>query len=186
MQRRHILLLVIVIGVSLLLANHVWNRHNPDWIALYEQKLGQPIEELSEAPLVVRLEADGWDHVRITSVDLEDGTMLLIGLPAANQDSPEDIVESSVMLRLDDARERCQKALDPREYSWGWDGSVDEETTRFVIQATPWTPWKDVGDGIIRESLAISSPTDPYCELVFSDQWQLNVVQPVGVIEAAP
>ncbi|MBV9788152.1 MAG: hypothetical protein JOZ51_08265 [Chloroflexi bacterium] len=184
MHRRSTILLVIVIGVSLLMATNLWGRQaRPDWIALYEQKLGRPIEEIEEAPLIARLEADGWDDPRITKVRLKDGTMLLLGLPQDNPFSAKDIIENSVVLDVADAEQRCYEELEIRDFAGGWSGLDSEQTNTYVIRASSWLETTDETTG---ERTSISSPTDPYCELEFTYQWQLSVVKPVGVIAAVP
>lgn len=181
MRRSLILLLVITVGVSLLIAGKFWNRANVDWIALYEQKLGRPIEELSEAPLVARLEAEDWTQPGITIAGLKDGTTLLLGLPQAYRPSPEHIVEKTIVLDMEDAKQRCEESLEPKQYGWIWHSSVEEETNTFQINPVPVRSEEEIrlldSDPFRRES---------YCELEFVDKWQLNVVNPVGVIEAAP
>ena len=184
MHRRSIILLVVVIGVSLLMATNLWSRQaSPDWIALYEQKLGRPIKEIEEAPLIARLEADGWDDPRITSVDLKDGTMLLLGLPEAVAASPQRIVERTLVLDVDNAKQRCQDELEIKEYA-GLRYYLDpEETNTFLIYVARWTETTDETPG---HRTSTSSPTDPHCELEFTDQWWLNVVRPVSMTESVP
>lgn len=182
MHRRSIILLVVVMGISLLMATNLWSTQaSPDWIALYEQKLGRPIEEISEAPLMARLEADKWDDPRITSAHLKDGTTLLLGLPRDNPRSAEEIVESSVVLDLDAAQQRCEEQLEPNQYGWSWRSSVEEETNTFQINALPARS-KEEARRLYDDPLH----RDPYCELEFTDQWRLSMVKPVEVIEATP
>ncbi|HEY0604710.1 MAG TPA: hypothetical protein VGD58_17460 [Herpetosiphonaceae bacterium] len=178
MQRRHIILLVVGIGLALLIAKPLWYRYGVDWAALYEQKLGQPIKQINEAPLVAKLEAESWGPARITDAHLEDGSMLLLGLPSGRFFSSEDVVDQTVVLRLDDAKERCQEALGKEMNVWQWESSIDEATNRFVLWSASF-----VG---VPSRTAIDPSKEPHCELVFYDEWQLEIVHRIGVIGAAP
>ncbi|HEY0734696.1 MAG TPA: hypothetical protein VGD69_07295 [Herpetosiphonaceae bacterium] len=177
MQRRYIILLVIAIGVTLLIAEKVWNRYSVNWIALYEQKLGQPIEELNTTPLSFRLTEANRYQQRITTVKLKGGRTLLLGIPSTYKVLPESVVAGTVALELDDAKQRCEEALGKKMDTWS-QSTVDEVTTTFVL-------WP-LALNAVPEGTVIHTDKEPYCELVFSDQWRLNIVQPVGVIGAAP
>lgn len=70
----------------------------PDWQALYERSLGQPILDLNEAALNSAFQNAHGHLTRMSWAKLADGSTALLGLPAA-QNPPQRVVERTIVLR---------------------------------------------------------------------------------------
>jgi hypothetical protein len=149
----------------------------PDWEALYEDRLGAPIRELNEAALNSAYEDTHGNLTRMTWATLEDGSTVLLGLPAYGN-PPQEVTRRTVVLTQAEWRQACREAIGIAEaHGWGWSKASDAvgNTFEVYVQMTPLEP---------NESMVVPDPDQPYCEFVFLPEgWVLRVVERHGIIK---
>jgi hypothetical protein len=150
---------------------------NPDWIALYEQKLDRPIRELNEVPLDNSYEDTHGHLTRMTWATLEDGSTVLLGLPAYGN-PPQQVLQRTVVLTEQEWKQYCQQAIGAEEvHGWGWSKASDAVGNNFEVY--PQTTPMEAG-----EIVSIPEPDAPYCEFVFLPEgWELRVIESQGIIK---
>jgi hypothetical protein len=150
---------------------------DPDWIALYEAKLGQPIRDLNEAALNNPYEDTHGNLTRMTWATLADGSTVLLGLPAYGN-RPQQVIDRTVILTQAEWRQHCQRAIGAEAvHGWGWSKASDAVGNSFEVylQPVPLDPG---------EIVSIPDPDVPYCEFVFLPEgWELRVVERQGIIK---
>jgi hypothetical protein len=150
---------------------------NPDWTALYEEKLGRPIRELNETALNNAYEDTHGNLTRMTWATLEDNSTVLLGLPAYGN-PPQQVVERTVVLTQQEWQQYCQQAIGAAEvYGWGWSKASDAVGNTFEVYLQPDPLEPD-------EVSIIPSPDEPYCEFVFLPRgWELRIIESQGIIK---
>jgi len=174
---KYVLFLVLLPGMLMMAACEPLTAR-PDWPALYEQKLGEPIRELNETVLNSRFEDRHGNLTRVTWAQLADGTTALLGLPAFGN-PVEQVVERTVVLRQAQWRQLCQNAIGAEVHGWGWSMAADAVTNVFDVH--PSTQPLDPG-----ESVSIPDPAAAYCQFKFTPSgWELRIVQSQGIVAPA-
>jgi hypothetical protein len=135
----------------------------PDWEALYEERLGRTITELDDSTLGQEyLDPACGALTRVAWARLQDGSMVLLGLPPHGLDT-EEVVERTVVLSEQEWQDACRQALGEEEI-WGWE----------MNHAHP--------GNLIR--IHVNNQRDAYCEFAFLPEgWELRMVQSQGILK---
>jgi hypothetical protein len=135
----------------------------PDWKALYAERLGQPVMELDESTLGQEyLDPASGALTRAVWAKLNNGEMVLLGLPPHGLGT-EEIVERTVVLPQQEWQDACRQALGEEEI-WGWE----------MNHAHP-------GNSI---PIYVNNQRDAYCEFFFLPEgWELRTVQSQGILK---
>jgi hypothetical protein len=114
----------------------------------------------------------------MTWATLEDGSTVLLGLPA-HGNPPQQVIDRTVVLAQDEWRQHCQQALGFEEvHGWSWSKASDAVGNTFEVYAQP-TP---LDPGVV---VSLPDPAVPYCEFVFLPEgWELRVVESQGIIKS--
>lgn len=153
---------------------------DPDWEMLYEAELNQPIASLNETVLNSEFQDTQGNLTRVSWAQLENGRLLLLGLPAYSN-TPAQVVDRTVVLTQEEWQGFCASALglSVAEIS-GWSWSVAEESIGNRFTVFPATTVLDPGESVI-----IPDPNAPYCEFVFlPGGWELHLVTNEGVVKS--
>jgi hypothetical protein len=135
----------------------------PDWEALYAERLGQSVIELDKSTLGQEyLDAASGALTRVAWVRLQGGNMALLGLPPHGLDT-EEVVERTVVLSEQEWQEACRQALGEEEI-WGWE----------MNHAHP-------GNSI---RIYVNNQREAYCEFAFLPEgWELRTVLRHGILK---
>lgn len=170
----------LLIQSALLLLLLLGCRVDPNWQALYEEKLGQPITELNETALNSDFMDQQGNLTRVSWAQLADGTRVMLGLPA-HGNPPAAVVERTVVLREEEWKQSCLEALGrPAETvsAWGWGVLVENGIGNTITVHFSGEP----ANGSV--SIILPDPAEPYCQFVFLPEgWELRLVQSQGIIK---
>jgi hypothetical protein len=135
----------------------------PDWQALYAERLGRSVVDLDKSTLGQEyLDPASGALTRAAWARLQGGSMALLGLPPHGLDT-EEVVERTVVLSEQEWQEACRQALGEEEI-WGWE----------MNHAHP-------GNSI---RIYINNQRDAYCEFTFLPEgWELRTVQRHGILK---
>jgi hypothetical protein len=135
----------------------------PDWTALYSDRLGQSVMELDVSTLGQEyLDPASGALTRVAWARLKNGEMVLLGLPPHGFDT-EEVAERTVVLLQQEWQDACREALGEEEV-WGWE----------MNHAHP-------GNSI---PIHINNQRDAYCEFFFLPEgWELRTVQSQGILK---
>jgi len=135
----------------------------PDWEALYTERLGQSIADLDKSTLGQEyLDPANGALTRVAWAKLKNGEMVLLGLPPHGLDT-EEVVERTVVLLQQEWQDACREALGEEEI-WGWE----------MNHAHP-------GNSI---HIHVNNQRDAYCEFFFLPEgWELRTVQSHGILK---
>jgi len=135
----------------------------PDWKALYSERLGRSVMELDESTLGQEyLDPASGALTRAAWAKLRGGNMVLLGLPPHGLDT-EEVVERTVVLSEQEWQDACRRALE-EEAIWGWE----------MNHAHP-------GNSIL---IHVNNQRDAYCEFFFLPEgWELRTVQSQGILK---
>ena len=135
----------------------------PDWQAIYSERLGQPVKELDESTLDQEyLDPATGALTRVAWARLQNNDMVLLGLPPHGLDL-EEVVERTVVLSQQEWQDPCREALGEKEI-WGWE----------MNHAHP-------GNSI---PVHVNNQRDVYCEFFFLPEgWELRTVQSQGILK---
>ena len=161
MRYTHSLRVIAVLLIAVLSACS--SAGEPDWQALYAERLGQPVKELDGSTLDQEyLDPAMGALTRVAWATLENNEMVLLGLPPHGLDT-EEVVERTVVLLQQEWQDACRQALGEEEI-WGWEMS----------HAHP-------GNSI---PIYINNQRDVYCEFFFLPEgWELRTVQSHGILK---
>jgi hypothetical protein len=135
----------------------------PQWQALYAERLGQSVRQLDESTLDREyLDPASGALTRVAWAKLQDGSMVLLGLPPHGL-APEEVVERTVVLSEQEWQEACRAALGEEEV-WGWEMNHAHPGNELRIH--------------------VNNQRDAYCEFVFLPEgWELRTVQSHGILK---
>jgi hypothetical protein len=135
----------------------------PDWEALYTERLGQSVAELDRSTLGQEyLDPASGALTRVAWAKLKGGSMALLGLPPHGLDT-EEVVERTVVLAEQEWKEACRQALGEEDI-WGWE----------MNHAHP-------GNAI---RIHVNNQRDAYCEFFFLPEgWELRTVRSQGILK---
>jgi hypothetical protein len=136
----------------------------PDWKALYSERLSQSVMELDESYLGQEyVDPSSGALTRVAWAKLKNGNTILLGLPPHGLDTRE-VVERTVVLRLEEWRDPCADALGEDEV-WGYEYS----------HAHPGNSMR----------IYINNHRDVYCEFFFLPEgWELRTVHSHGILKS--
>lgn len=136
---------------------------DPDWTALYSERIGHPITELDESTLGQEyLDPASGALTRVAWARLQDGRMVLLGLPP-HELGTSKVVERTVLLMQNEWQDACRNGLGEDEI-WGWE----------MNHAHP-------GNSI---RIHINNQRDAYCEFLFLPEgWELRIVESQGILK---
>ena len=135
----------------------------PDWPALYSERLGQSVTELDQSTLGQEyMDPASGALTRVAWARLQNNNMVLLGLPPHGLDT-EEVVERTVVLLQQEWQDACGDALGEEEI-WGWE----------MNHAHP-------GNSI---SIHVNNQRDAYCRFTFLPEgWELELVQSQGILK---
>lgn len=135
----------------------------PDWEALYSERLGQSIAELDLSTLGQEyLDPASGALTRVAWVKMKNGEMVLLGLPPHGLET-EEVVERTVVLLEQEWQDACRQALGEDEI-WGWE--MNHAHLGNLIR------------------IHINNQRDAYCQFVFLPEgWELRTVQSQGILK---
>ncbi|MCU0492406.1 MAG: hypothetical protein MUD01_12495 [Chloroflexaceae bacterium] len=147
----------------------------PNWKALYEPKLGQPVEEIHTASLNARFTDEDGNVTRVSWARLANGSLVLLGLPSAGL-PPQEVVDRTVVLPEHRLRLACEAAVGRPVYGWGWGTSPSRIGNTFTVKPNFQKLEVD-------EMITTPDPNAPYCQFVFLPHgWEVRVVQNKGPV----
>lgn len=147
----------------------------PNWKALYEQKLNQPLTKLHEASLNQPFTDTNGNLTRVSWADLADGTTVLLGLPAY-QDSPQTVVNETIVLSQARWKNACRAAVGKEITSWTRNHSGGAVSNQLNISVST-QPSK------YQKNELFDSP-ELACQFVFLPSgWRLRLLYDKGKIE---
>ncbi len=157
---------IVLFGSALVLATVLGAcalNNQPDWTALYTQRLGQPVVELDESYLDREfLDPTSGALTRAAWARLQGGSMVMLGLPPHSLE-PEQVVARTVVLTEDEWTSACARGLAVQEI-WGWE----------MNHAHP-------GNSI---RIYVNNNRDAYCEFFFLPEgWELRTVHSQGILK---
>lgn len=162
-MKKHVSLVIKLVTLSMVALLYGCNTE-PDWQALYSEKLGQQVVELDDAYLDREFTdpMESGSLTRAAWAKFEGGEIILLGLPPHGLE-PREVVEQTVVLRPEAWRDACGDAL----------GEADVEGWRM--------PHAHRGNAI---RIYVGDRHDAYCQFYFLPEgWELRTVQSYGVIK---
>ncbi|HEY9246750.1 MAG TPA: hypothetical protein VIO11_07895 [Candidatus Methanoperedens sp.] len=134
----------------------------PDWKALYSESLSRRVIEIDGSYINREYydKAEMGSLTRVAWAKLDDGTTVFLGLPPYGL-SPEEVVRSTVVLTMEEAKKACADAFG-EEFA-GWWFIYEHHGNSFRIYP---------------------ANRDSYCEFYYLPQgWELRTVNVSGVIK---
>jgi hypothetical protein len=134
-----------------------------DWQARYTERLGHQVVELDDSTLDRKyLDPATGSLTRVAWAKLQDGSMVMLGLPPKSLGT-EEAVERTVVLLEQEWQDACRTALGEEEI-WGWEMNHAHPVNSLRIH--------------------VNNQRDAYCEFLFLPEgWELRTVQSHGILK---
>jgi hypothetical protein len=128
------------------------------------------IEDLNDDAFNMAFQDPQGYTTRVSWAVLTDGSLVLLGLPSANN-HPEDVVTRTAVLHEDTWRKECENLIQSKVYGWGW--SLNKGGTGNTFRVHPTT--EELGS---EAPLVTPEPGSPYCEFAYlGDKWEIRLVE---------
>ena len=150
----------------------------PDWRALYSEKLGQPVEQINTAVLNTDFQDDRGNLTRVGWARLANGEEVFLGLPA-HGNPPAVVVERTVVLTGEEVRQRCRDAFSDQDVG-GTGSTVPDQAVSNTVTVQPGFN-RPTGEGVG----VGPDPEIGYCEFAYlPGGWEFRVAQRQGIIKS--